>query len=262
VAAGLAKMSNHGEWAHSFAQSRTSRFRTSAVDRDSVRTERPFRGLRPDRLDSEPPVRATFSPRVTTEGASSKPGGAATSSDRQLADALVQRRDERAFRELYRRHTPRLYQLVLRMLGGRPADAEDAVQETWIRAAESLNGFRWEAAFPTWLCGIGINVARDALRRKMRDRAVVHEDASPWEDAFQLPVRPAADGDRIDLERAIALLPEGYRAVLVLHDVEGMKHEEIGQLLGISAGTSKSQLHWARKSIRNRLAPAKEENHA
>ena len=182
-------------------------------------------------------------------------GGPATSSDRQLAEALLGRGDERAFRELYRRHTPRLYQLVLRVLGGRRPDAEDAVQETWLRAAEHLGRFRWEAAFPTWLCGIGLNVARDALRARSRDRAV------EWEDGMDPPAPAPPDGERIDLERAIALLPDGYRAVVVLHDVEGLKHEEIARTLGISAGTSKSQLHWARKALRGLLAPAKEENH-
>ncbi|HEY0154034.1 MAG TPA: sigma factor, partial [Longimicrobium sp.] len=76
------------------------------------------------------------------------------SPDRELADALLLRRDEAAFRALYRRHTPRLFQVVLRVLGGAEQDAEDVVQETWIRATERLAEFRWEAAFATWLTGI------------------------------------------------------------------------------------------------------------
>ncbi|HEX5724883.1 MAG TPA: sigma-70 family RNA polymerase sigma factor [Longimicrobiaceae bacterium] len=170
--------------------------------------------------------------------------------DRALAEALLLHGDERAFRELYRRHTPRLYQLVLRMLGGSEHDAEDVVQEAWIRATEALGGFRWESAFATWLTGIGINVARGLLRRQGKWGAEPPEGLpEPWRP-------PPADGERIDLERAIALLPAGYRAVLVLHDVEGYKHEEIGERLGISPGTSKSQLCMARRSLRRLLEPA------
>lgn len=171
--------------------------------------------------------------------------------DRSLAEALLLEGDERAFRELYRRHTPRLFQLVLRVVGGSEHDAEDVVQETWIRATEKLAGFRWEAAFSTWLTGIGLNVARGLLRRKGR-----------WTDMEDVPEPwrpPEKHGERIDLERAIGLLPPGYRAVLVLHDVEGYKHEEIGEMLGIAPGTSKSQLFHARKSLRLALEPQTKE---
>lgn len=170
--------------------------------------------------------------------------------DRALAEAIVLHRDETAFRELYRRHTPRLMQLVLRIVGGREADAEDVVQETWIRAVEKLDGFRWEAAFSTWLTGIGLNVARGLLRRQGRWELPL-EPGGP--EAWR---PPAPDGERIDLERAIATLPAGYRTVLVLHDVEGYTHEEIGERLGVSAGTSKSQLSHARRALRRLLAPA------
>ena len=170
--------------------------------------------------------------------------------DRELAQALLLHRDEAAFRELYRRHTPRLLQFVLRIVGGSEADAEDVVQETWIRAVEKMDGFRWEAAFATWLTGIGLNVARGMLRRQGRWE-VPTDSGTPegWRP-------PPMDGERIDLERAIALLPAGYRAVVVLHDVEGYTHEEIGERLGVSAGTSKSQLSHARRALRRLLEPA------
>lgn len=89
----------------------------------------------------------------------------AKDSDRSLAE-LVLGGDELAFRLLYRRHSPRLYLLVLRLLGGAEADAEDVVQETWLKATERLNTFRWEASFGSWLSAIGLNVARETLRRR------------------------------------------------------------------------------------------------
>lgn len=173
--------------------------------------------------------------------------------DHALAQALLLRGDEQAFRDLYARHTPRLYQLVLRLLGGAEHDAEDVVQETWIRATEALGGFRWEAAFGTWLTGIGINVARGLLRKQGRWQPL-DDAAEPWRP-------PPPHGERIDLERAIALLPSGYHSVLVLHDVEGYTHEEIGERLGIAPGTSKSQLSHARRALRRLLEPVKEGSH-
>ena len=178
---------------------------------------------------------------------------AAPDTDQALAEAVLLRGDERAFRELYGRHTPRLFALVLRVLGGEH-DAEDVVQETWIRATEKLADFRWEAAFATWLTGIGLNVARGLLRRRGRWVELDGGAPEPWRP-------PASDGERLDLERAVAMLPPGYRAVVLLHDLEGYKHEEIGEMLGISPGTSKSQLFNARKSLRRMLEPEKEETH-
>lgn len=174
-------------------------------------------------------------------------------SDRELAETILRTGAEGAFRELYRRHTPRLLQLGRRLLGGDVSDAEDAVQETWIRAIAGLGRFRWESLFSTWLLGIGIHVCRDILRKRRSGR----ED--PWDDSLQHPGPDWAPseriGERVDLERAIALLPDGYRTVLVLHDVEGMAHEAIAARLDITIGTSKSQLHRARRALRLQLVP-------
>jgi RNA polymerase sigma-70 factor (ECF subfamily) len=163
--------------------------------------------------------------------------------DRTLAEAFL-RGDEPAFRELYRRHTPRVYALVRRLLGGRRQDADDVVQETWLRAARGLAGFRWDAAFGTWLVGIAVNVSREAWRRQPPGLPVSEDPAV----AVTGP-----DGGRIDLERALLALADGYRQVLVLHDVWGLTHDEVGRALGIDPGTSKSQLSRARRALRERL---------
>ena len=168
--------------------------------------------------------------------------------DRELAEALMHEGDEGAFRELYRRHTPRLLQFALRVLGGSELDAEDVVQETWIRAVERLDTFRWESKLPTWLSGIAMNQCRD-LWRKKNGREV------DFEVAPEMPVKAGQHDERIDLERAIEMLPVGYRTVLLLHDLEGCTHDDIGRRLGIAAGTSKSQLSCARKAVRALLNP-------
>ena len=167
-------------------------------------------------------------------------------SDRSLAE-LVLGGDELAFRQLYGRHTPRLYLLILRFLGGAEADAEDVVQDTWLKATERLSSFRWEASFGSWLSAIGLNVARETLRKRGRRE-------EQWSEGSEYAGPPPRDKvDPVDLERAIRKLPDGYRTVLLLHDVEGYRHEEIAEQLGISAGTSKSQLFHARRAMRASL---------
>ena len=170
--------------------------------------------------------------------------------DAQLVAAALVHGDETRFRVLYRRHTPALYRLALRLAAGAAADAEDAVQDTWIRAGSRLASFRGESAFRTWLSGILVNRFRETRRQAAR-RA--EEPLETFE-----PAATAADGDRLDLEGAIAALPPGYREVLVLHDVEGYTHEEIARLLGIEPGTSKSQLSRARQSVRAALSSRSE----
>ncbi len=184
--------------------------------------------------------------------------GRATASpdDRTLADRVVRTGDERAFRALYRRYTPLLYPFALRVLGGSTADAEDVVQETWIRAVRQLGGFRWESSLRTWLTAIALNLSRELLRKRGRVRT---EDIN---DQSGLQARPSRDHERLDLESALSRLPEGYRTVLVLHDIEGFTHEEISQQLAIAVGTSKSQLFDARRAMRALLQPPAETRHA
>lgn len=175
--------------------------------------------------------------------------------DRELATRVLEG-DEAAFRTLYRRHTPRLWPVVLRLLGGSAAraEAEDAVQETWIRAIRALDGFRWESAFSTWLTGIGLNCARELLRKRKRRNETSTDGLLELLEGGS----PPDTERRLDLEEAIAELPDGYRTVLVLHDLEGYTHPEIADRMGIAVGTSRSQLYHARRAVRQLLEPAGE----
>jgi len=167
-------------------------------------------------------------------------------SDRELADRVVSSGDEAAFQALYVRHTPRVYGFLLRLTGGNAMEAEDLMQETWLRAARGLTRFQWKSAFRTWLMGIALNQFRELARRRGRRITTV-------EGEWEAPGEMAEPGCRIDLERALRLLPPGFRTILVLHDAEGFTHREIGKRLGISDGTSKSQLHRARTAMRRLL---------
>lgn len=168
--------------------------------------------------------------------------------DRTLVAKFTRTRDESSFRVLYRRHTPRLLGLATRLLAHGP-DAEDAVQETWCRAVARIDTFRWDSALGTWLSAILIRHCHERWRRRAAHMESGDEDAGAGSDDASL----IACAERIDLTRAIAALPDGYRYVLVLHDVEGYTHDEIASLLGIEAGTSKSQLSRARRALRHRL---------
>ena len=156
--------------------------------------------------------------------------------------------DARAFERLYRQHLPRMHGLARRMLGFEHAD--EAVQEIFVRAWEKLAGFRGEAAFGTWLYRLGVNEILDHRARlgRARDRYGGGEETMET-----LSVRPARPDLSVDFERAIVKLPEGARDVLVLHDVEGYRHEEIASMLGVTVGTTKAQLHRARMLMRRHL---------
>ena len=159
--------------------------------------------------------------------------------------------DAAAFERLYRGHAARIHSLCRRMAG--PDEADDLTQEVFVRAWRKLDGFRGDAAFGTWLFRLGINVilAKRATAGTYRARFVTETDAPvPIAERGRSPV-PV--GSRLDLERALGKLPEGARRVFVLHDVEGYKHEEIAEMLSITAGTSKSQLHRARMTLREHL---------
>ena len=153
--------------------------------------------------------------------------------------------DGPAIRALYERYEPRVY-AVVRRIAGDDELARDYAQEAWIRAVRALPTFRGESRFSTWLHRISVNAALQATRKaESRQR---HERISVEE----VPVAPA-HGDALlqqRLEGALDRLPEGMRQVLILHDVEGYTHDEIGEVLGVTAGTSKSQLFKARAKMR------------
>jgi RNA polymerase sigma-70 factor (ECF subfamily) len=174
------------------------------------------------------------------------PDRAAGATDAELVRSYLDRRSEEAFRRLYRAHTPYLYGLALRLVGARREAADDALQETWIRAAERLGGFAWRSSLRTWLGGILVNCCREQLRRRPAGPAPAGRFPRPAVDDH------AADG-RLDLERLVAALPDGQREVLVLFGVEGYTHEEIAHHLGIAPGTSKSRLFEARRTLQRRL---------
>jgi RNA polymerase sigma factor (sigma-70 family) len=154
------------------------------------------------------------------------------------------RLDERAFGRLYDAHTPYLFSFALRLTGGDEAEAEEVVHDAWVRAVERMDRFDQRSSLRTWLAGIVVNCVRE--RRREQVTAVGLELVAVAEEDQAL----AFGADRMDLERAIAALPAGYRHVLVLHDVEGWTHQDIATALGLSVGTSKSQLFRARAAIR------------
>lgn len=156
-----------------------------------------------------------------------------------------------AFEELYRQHAGRLYNLAFRMTGT-AEEAEDLLQDVFLHAHRKLGSFRGESSLGTWLYRLGMNQCLDYLRGrqvKMGRATDSLDDAAAAEPAARSPAVPTAIS-RLDLDRAIAKLPEGCRAVFLLHDVEGFDHGEVAAVLGISEGTSKSQVHKARMKLR------------
>jgi DNA-directed RNA polymerase specialized sigma24 family protein len=162
--------------------------------------------------------------------------------DRNLVDAFLEDGDEEAFRRLFRRHTPALHAFCLRLVGA--SLAEDAVQETWLRASRKLGSFAWRSSLRTWLTGIALNCAREALREER-----------PLQTAGPADTPLAPGPPEGDLEKALGSLPPGYREVLVLHDVQGFTHSEIAEQMGIEVSTSRCQLVRARRALKVRWAP-------
>lgn len=188
--------------------------------------------------------------------APSKPPDVVRAADLELA-RRCRHGDAAAFEELYRAHAGRLYSLVLRMAGS-GQEADDLLQEVFLHAYKKLGSFRGDSSLGTWLYRLTVNHCLDFLRGRQA-RMSRATDSLDGEDGFEpaatAPAVPTAIS-RLDLERAIARLPVGCRTAFVLHDVEGFEHNEVARMLGVSEGTSKSQVHKARMKLRAMLSGA------
>lgn len=173
------------------------------------------------------------------------------SADLELA-GRIRSGDGAAFDELYHQHAGRLYNLAYRM-AGTANDAEDLLQDVFLLAYRKVSSFRGESSLGTWLYRLAMNHCLDVLRSR-QSRMGQHTDSLDEEGAAEpaAPL-PLPVVGKIDLERAIGRLPHACRAAFLLHDVEGFGHQEVGAILGISEGTSKSQVHKARLRIRSYL---------
>jgi RNA polymerase sigma-70 factor (ECF subfamily) len=162
--------------------------------------------------------------------------------------------DRGAFERLYRLHVNRVFSLCARMVTDR-ARAEELTQDVFVRAWEKLKLFRGESSFGTWLHRLTVNVVLNARKSDGRQRSRFEEnDEEGGMDVYAGVVgMPLPPGDMLDVEEAITRLPPGARRVFVLHDVEGYKHEEIADMLGVTSGATKAQLHRARLLLRQAL---------
>ena len=160
--------------------------------------------------------------------------------------------DLQAFERLYKENVRRVYALCCRLAGDATL-AEELTQDVFVKAWQKLGTFRGESAFSTWLHPIAVNVALSErrARRRREARITTTDDLTPYERPENAP-RPERG---LDLDKALETLPPGARAVFVLHDVEGYRHHEIAERTGIATGTSKAQLHRARRLLREALEP-------
>ena len=187
------------------------------------------------------------------------------SADLRETVRLAQKGDAAALETIYQLHSRRVYALCLRMLGD-PTEAEDLAQEAFLQLFRKIHTFRGESAFSSWLHRLTANVVLMSFRRK---RAVTTslDEITRIDDESEVPrhevgtadLRLAGVFDRINLQTAIEQLPEGYKTMFILHDVHGYEHNEIAQIFGCSIGNSKSQLHKARKRLRELLRRAKQQ---
>jgi RNA polymerase sigma-70 factor (ECF subfamily) len=176
---------------------------------------------------------------------------------------LAQQGDERGFERIYRLHSQRVYALCLRMMRGNAAEAEELTQESFLQLFRKIGTFRGESAFSTWLHRLAFNIVLMRLRKRSyqvvsMDEMLEQGEATPGLHEYigGPDQRLSGSVDRMDLEWALKQLPRGYRAVFILHDVQGYEHNEIAAIRGCSLGNSKSQLHKARARLRQLLETA------
>jgi len=172
---------------------------------------------------------------------------------------LAQEGDAGAFEFIYQQHSGRVYALCLRMLRD-PIDAEDLVQDVFMHLLCKIHTFRGESAFSTWLHRLAVNLVLMRLRKKSPPTVSIEAPAdlddetnSPTIDIGGPDSMLERSVDRVNLERCIERLPAGYRAIFVLHDVQGYQHNEIAEIVRRSVGDSKSQLYKARERLRELL---------
>jgi len=190
--------------------------------------------------------------------------------DRESQAEIIQRAtegDPAAFECLYRSHCKRVYAVCLRMVGD-TTEAEDLTQEAFLLLFRKIHTFRGESAFSTWLHRLVVNRVLMHLRKKSLPVVSMEMGPAPDGEATPSSVEIAASDlllegsiDRINLGRCVAQLPAGSRAIFVLHDIQGYQHREIAEMLGRSEGASKSQLHKARKRLRELLHEIRREEY-
>ena len=181
---------------------------------------------------------------------------------------LAQQGDERGFERIYRLNSQRVYALCFRMMRGNAAEAEELTQESFLQLFRKIGTFRSESAFSTWLHRLAFNVVLMRLRKRSFQVFSLDEMLEPGENTAGLlqnhigsrDLRLSGSVDRMDLERALEQLPPGYKAVFILHDVQGYQHREIAAIRGCTLGNSKSQLHKARARLRALLRAGVREN--
>lgn len=170
------------------------------------------------------------------------------SADREMVTSFLRDRSEANFRSLYRRHNPRLLSLARKLASRGNILAEDAIQETWMRATRLLPKFAFRSSLNSWLTGILLNVIHEL------SRATGADPTSDWADPEQGTALGGLEPfESLALVDALRRLPAGFRMVVALHDIEGFTHAEISEALGIDSGTSKSQLARARQQLRSKL---------
>ncbi len=172
---------------------------------------------------------------------------------------LAQQGDVTAFERIYRMHNRKVHALCLRMAGN-PAEAEDLTQDVFLQLFRKIGTFRGESAFSTWLHRMSVNIVLMRFRKRPKAETSLDTITNPEEESSRPPQEFGAPDlrlngviDRVTLQAAINELAPGYRAMFILHDIQGYKHEEIAQMFGCSAGNSKSQTHKARIQLRQLL---------
>lgn len=171
-----------------------------------------------------------------------------TRADERALIKQAQRADARAFEALYKMHIDRVYGICLRMTGN-VSEAEDCAQDAFIQAWNKMDRFRGDSAFSTWLHRIAVNSVLSRIRKAKREQ----DRITAVSDTGVATVTTGDTGELRDLSEAVDRLPEGARNVFVLHAIYGYSHDETGQMLGIATGTSKAQLHRAKRLMAQQL---------